>query len=601
MTFFDAIALLGGLGMFLYGMSLMGSALEKMASGKTERILQKLTSSTSRGVLLGAAVTALIQSSSATTVIIIGLVNSGVMRFTQAVGVIMGANIGTTVTGQIIRLSDITGQSFVLQLFKPATLAPAAAFLGTVLYVSSRRTKQRTVGQILLGFGILFIGMLGMESAVMPLRGSPWFSQLFTTLQNPLAGILAGTLVTSVLQSSSASIGILQALTATGAVCWGNAIPIILGQNIGTCITGILASVGASRAAKRVAISHVYFNVIGTVLCVILLYGGNALFPFTFWNERMNMGDIANFHTLFNLSCTLFFLPFSNILVRLSEWTVPEKAADTHPELSPVSLDTRLYASPSVAIAQARMALEKMADLAGLVRGSAIPQLIRAQYSADTVQLAQQRESALDRWEVSVDNYLVDIMRLELTDAESREAAALLAFVTEFERIGDYAINVVERAGEVFDKGVDFSASARQELALLDDAVGEVFALAAQAFRQNDLPAAAMVEPLEETIDTICEALRARHIDRLKAGQCSIEAGIIFLEVLTNFERVSDHCSNIAARILSNTEGQPDPHALRRDLHLGTQARYNEWMAHYRDKYALPAEPQAGARTAAGL
>lgn len=586
MTIFNLISLLGGLALFLYGMTIMGQGLEKLAGGRTEKILQKLTSSTIKGVGLGAIITALIQSSSGTTVIVIGLVNSGIMQFKQAIGIIMGANIGTTVTAQILRLSDLSSDNIFLMLLKPKTLAPAIAFVGAILYVFLKGAKKRNVGQIMLGFGILFTGMFAMEDAVLPLRESPWFAELFATLQNPLLGVLAGALVTGVIQSSAASIGILQALTATGAITWANAVPIILGQNIGTCVTGMIASIGASRAAKRVAVSHVYFNVVGTVVWLVGIALVRVTIGLPFWENAIGMGGIANFHTLFNVVTTILFIPFANLLVKLSELTVPEKAGDAHPELTPVILDARLYTSPSVAIGQARKAVEQMAELGRLNQQDAIPLLLKQE--AEAVQLAQQREDVIDRLDVSVTNYLVNMTELQLSEYESREVTTLLNFVTEFERIGDYAINVVERGAEVADKGIQFSQAAQAELGVLNEAVGEVFNITMGAFAHDDMDEAVRVEPLEETIDTICETLRERHIARLKNGQCNIEAGIIFLEVLTNYERISDHCSNVAARLISVEDETIDPHTLRRSQHAGDIPRYNDLAHHYREKYRIP-------------
>ncbi|MDR2356262.1 MAG: Na/Pi cotransporter family protein [Clostridiales Family XIII bacterium] len=590
MTFFSTITLLGGLGLFLYGISMMGGGLEKLAGGKTENILQKLTASTAKGALLGMIITAVIQSSSGTTVILIGLVNSGIMRFSQAVGVIMGANVGTTITGQIIRLSDISGGGFLLQLAKPSTLAPVAAIVGAILYMFFRRAEKRTVGQILLGFGILFSGMFAMEEAVLPLRSSELFLRLFTELQNPIFGVLAGMAVTAVIQSSSASVGILQALTVTGFVTWGSAIPIILGQNIGTCATAFIAAIGASRGARRVAFCHLYFNLIGSVVCLCLVYGVRSVFGAPFWNDAINMGGVANFHTAFNVVSTLFFIPFSRALVKLCEWTAPEKEEERHPELSPVILDPRLYGSPSVAIAQARAAVEQMAELARLLCRDALALLLKS--DAEALRLAGQREEVIDKLDVAAANYLVNITRLEISEKESREVTSLLNFVGEFERIGDYAVNIMERAGEVFDKRILFSNSAKRELGIINSAVGEIFDLTFDAFTRADLDLAAEVEPLEETVDDVCKTLHDRHIQRLKDGDCSIEAGIVFLEALSNFERISDHCSNVAARLLSDASDKPDTHTLLRKLHEGREARYNELRAYYSQKYQVPISAQ---------
>ena len=406
MTIFNVFNLAGGLALFLYGMTIMGSSLEKLAGSKMESVLQKLTSSTWRSVLLGAIVTGLIQSSSGTTVIVVGLVNSGIMQLSQAIGVIMGANIGTTVTGQLIRLTEIGGNTFFLQLLKPSTFAPIVAAVGAVFYVFLKSPKKRNIGQIMLGFGILFTGIFSMEAAVSGLRESETFVRLFTSLQNPIIGVLAGALVTMALQSSSASIGILQALSSTGLITWGSAVPIILGQNIGTCSTPMLASIGASKGAKRSAIVHLYFNIIGTVLFLVAIYGFKSAFGIPFWNEVMGKGDIANFHTIFNVVVTIVFLPFTKLLAKLAELTFPDKETETTDLELPV-LDERLLGSPSVAIQQAKYAVEVMAKNARANCGDAVPVLFS--HNAETIVLINQREAICDKLEVGISNYLIKI------------------------------------------------------------------------------------------------------------------------------------------------------------------------------------------------
>ncbi|MDR1210258.1 MAG: Na/Pi cotransporter family protein [Clostridiales bacterium] len=591
MTFFDVVTLLGGLGLFLYGMYVMGDGLERLAGSRLERILQKLTSNLFKATLLGVVITGIIQSSSATTVIVVGFVNSGIMSFGQALGVVMGANIGTTVTGQIIRLSDISPDAgFFLQLLKPSTLAPIAAIVGASLNMFCKESKKRNLGQILLGFGVLFTGMFMMEGAMEPLHDSRWFRDFIVTLENPVLGVLVGAMFTGIIQSSSASIGILQALTTTGHITWGAAVPIVLGANIGTCVTAILASIGASRAARRVAVSHLYFNVLGSFICIALVYGYVGIFGAPFWGDTVNMGDVAMFHTVFNVGGTLIFLPFYKVLVRLAELTVPEKAGDVHPELLPTALDPRLYANPASAIAQARAAVRKMAALSALIVKDAKSILLTNDQEA--ARLANQREENLDKLEVSVSNYLVGVTGFDLDERESREATMLLSSVGEFERIGDYAINIVQRAGEVYDKGITFSDTAKRELDVLDNAVAEVLEICAAAFAGSDLALAAKVEPLEETIDEICERLRELHIERLKTGQCKIESGIVFVEVLADYERISDHCSNIAGKLIGGGEKSPDAHALLREMHSGRAAAYNELMAYYHEKYKLSENSQ---------
>ncbi len=587
MDIFSVISLAGGIALFLYGMSIMGSGLEKLAGGKMEVILKKLTSTTIMAVISGAVLTGLIQSSAATTVIVIGLVNSGIMQLPQAIGVIMGANIGTTVTGQIIRLADLGGDSIFLQLLKPTTIAPVFAFAGAILFVFLKTPSKRNIGQILIGFGILFTGMFTMESSVAPLKDSPLFLKLFASLENPILGIIAGALVTIAIQSSSASVGILQALSTTGVVTWGSAIPIILGQNIGTCSTPLIASIGASKGAKRAAFVHLYFNLIGTFVFMVVLYGIKYTVGLPFWESVMNRGDIANFHTFFNVVTTLFFIPFTKLLAKLATLTIPDKGDETVDTDMPV-LDERLFGSPSVAIQQARGAVEKMARNARLNYEVAIPLL----YSHDLEAIAQvnAREDVVDKLEYYIGNYLVKIADRELSETESRSVSDLLAYITEFERIGDYSINVVERSGEIFDKEISFSESARRELNVLDGAIKEIIRLAERSFRHNDAALAASVEPLEETIDSICDLLHNRHIERLQNGQCAIQSGVVYLEVLTNLERIADHCSNIAARVIGNEadDGQFDAHEMRRKLHDGYVEDYNDRLQSYELKYLSP-------------
>ena len=585
MTILNVFNLAGGLALFLYGMSIMGSGLEKLAGGKLESILQRLTSSVPKAVLLGAVITGLIQSSSGTTVIVVGLVNSGILSLTQAIGIIMGANIGTTVTGQLIRLSDISGSGWLLTLLKPSTFSPVVAFIGAVLFVFFKSPKKRNLGQIMLGFGILFTGMFTMEGAVTPLRDSPFFLQLFSSLQNPVLGVLAGALVTVAIQSSSASIGILQALSTTGAITWGSAIPIILGQNIGTCSTPLLASIGASTAAKRSAVVHLYFNIIGTALFLGGVYGLRAAGMFPFWNDVMNKGDIANFHTLFNVLVTLLFIPFTRVLAWLAERTVPSHPGEAQ-DLSMPVLDERLFTSPAVALQQAKSAVEKMASRAATNFGKAFGQLEK--YDEEATNNINTREELLDKMEVSITSYLINIGDRELSESESREVSELLKFISEYERIGDYSINILQCARQVRDQELSFSKQARHELALLQGAVNEALQLAGEAFRQNDAALAARVEPLEEAVDEMCEALRERHLGRLKAGECSIESGIVFLDLLTNAERVSDHCSNVAARIVGMEADDLDAHARKAELLAGKNAAFNAQLAAAQEKYLAP-------------
>ncbi len=583
MTIFSFITLIGGLALFLYGMNVMGNGLEKIAGGRTESVLQKLTSSTTKGVLFGAIATALLQSSSGTTVIVIGLVNSGIMQLQQAAGVVMGANIGTTMTSQLLRLTDISSDNVFLTMLKPSTLAPAVAFAGMILYLFVKNGKKKNIGQIMLGFGVLFSGMFAMEDAVRPLRESPLFEEMFSSLQNPLFGILAGALVTAAIQSSSASVGILQALTVTGIVTWSSAVPIILGQNIGTCVTGLLASIGATKAAKRVAFFHLYFNIIGTTIFIVAIYAIESIFGFPSWNDSIGRGDVANFHLLFNVVATLMFLPFTKQLVKLSEFTVRDKPGESYPELETTPLDARLYTSPSLALAQAERAVGQMAQVGCLMQTDSVQSLVN--YSEEKSELMMRREGVMDKLEVKVSNYLIEMNKRDLSDEESQEVTSLLGYVTDFERIGDHLVNIMERGGEVYDKEIRFSAKAQEELLVLNEAVGEILVMASQVFTGENDEVARRVEPLEETIDAICQYLRERHVTRLKDGKCSIEAGIVFLSVLADYERISDHCSNIATRALCAKSEYNDVHALHKELQVQAQAHDNALRVQYNLQY----------------
>ncbi|WP_394979507.1 Na/Pi cotransporter family protein [Candidatus Allofournierella excrementavium] len=585
MTIFNVINLAGGIALFLYGMSIMGTGLEKLAGGKMEAVLQRLTSSVWKAVLLGAILTGLIQSSAGTTVICIGLVNSGIFTLSQAIGVIMGANIGTTVTGQLIRLSDISGSGWVLTMLKPSTFSPIVAFVGAVLFVFLKSPKKRNIGQICMGFGILFTGLFTMENAVAPLKDSPLFIQLFTQLQNPVLGVLAGALVTVAIQSSSASVGILQALSSTGVVTWGSAIPIILGQNIGTCSTPLIASMGASTAAKRSAIVHLYFNVIGTAVFLAGVYGLKAAGLFPFWNDVMTKGDIANFHTLFNVVVTLMFMPFTKALAWLAERTIPEKEGEAA-DLSMPVLDQLLLQSPAVALQQAKNAVEKMASRTRTNFDKTVG--LFTKFDAEVAASVAHREELLDKMEVSITDYLIRISDQELTESESHAVSELLKFVGEYERIGDYTVNLMDCARQLSEQGWGFSSSARKQAALLFEAVGEVQRVAGEAFTQADAALAAQVEPLEETVDRMCDVMREEHIARLKAGECGIEPGLLFLDVLTNTERISDHCSNIAARLIGDETDDPDMHARKHSLLAGKDAAFNARLATYEQKYLAP-------------
>ena len=599
MSIFNFISLGGGLALFLFGMNVLSGGMEKLSGGKVEKAMEKLTSNVFTGMLLGAGVTAVIQSSSVTTVIVVGMVNAGILKLQSAVGVIMGANIGTTVTGQILRLGDLEGTGGkLLQWIKPSTIAPLAALAGIILLMSAKKPSRKIIGEILLGFGVLFQGMFSMEAAMTPLQESPAFAQLFSAFRNPFLGVLVGTAVTAIIQSSSASVGILQALSSTGAITFSAAFPIIMGQNIGACVTSLLSSIGANRDAKRTAMVHLYFNIIGTALFLAGVYGINAAIGFSFWDSPINKGGIANFHTFFNIITTAIPMPFYKGLARLAEWTVRDhvptikEASQPDGQAGADPLDQRFLSTPSIAISQSRSVLEEMARdaLFNFQRSYA---LFR-EYDRKSVETIQATENQIDHMEDRLNSYLSRVSECELTDQESKEATLLMRLTVEFERIGDYAINLVERAEALYDKHVRFSAKAIQELDIICAAVEQIVAMAYEAVKNDDLALATQIEPLEETIDAMQDTLKYRHIKRLKSGQCTIDAGLVFLEVLTNIERISDHCSNIAVYVIGRQKSGTivNRHEYIKKVHQGNTEEYSRLMKSYMTQYmaALPAE-----------
>ena len=593
MDIFMIISLAGGLALFLYGMSMLGSGLEKLSGGRMERTLEKLTKNVFMSVLLGALVTAAIQSSSATTVIVVGLVNAGILKLKPAVGVIMGANIGTTVTAQILRLGDLDSNQNVnifMKFLKPTTLAPLVAIVGIIFFMVSKRTKYKDIGQMLIGFGILFTGMQAMEAAVRPLGENPQFAQLFQSLSNPILGVLVGAGVTALIQSSSASIGILQALSSTGAITFSSAFPIIMGQNIGTCITPILSSIGANKNAKRAASVHLYFNIIGTTIFLIGVYAIQHFIGFSFWSESINKGGIANFHTLFNVIVTIILIPFSGLLAKLAELTIRDGKKGTEDDLGIDStalakLDERFLISPSLAVAQCEIVVANMGKLAKSNFGKTIK--LFSKYDAKLAERIREGEDAIDKMEDKVNNYLVKLTDRELTDQESKQVTHLLRVVSEFERVGDYSINLIECAEMLRDKEVCFSEKAMRELYAITDAVQEIIDMSLTAFENNDVELSRKIEPLEETIDTMEDTLKFRHIQRLKNGHCTIDAGVVFLEALTNLERISDHCSNIAVYIIGTNYDKEslNRHDYIKRMHQGDTADYQQYSKLYYDKY----------------
>ncbi len=585
MDFFMIVSLLGGLALFLYGMSMLGSGLEKLSGGRLEQTLEKLTNNVFKGVLLGALVTGAIQSSSATTVIVVGLVNARILKLRQAIGIIMGANIGTTVTAHILRLSDLSSDNFFLMLLKPTTLAPVVGIIGILMVMAGKKQKYKTLGEILLGFCILFTGMFNMEAAVSPLSESPEFAGLFASLSNPVIGVLVGAGVTAIIQSSSASIGILQALSSTGIITWSSAIPIILGQNIGTCITPILASIGASKNAKRTAAVHLSFNIIGTCVFLIVIYTIQSFSPFSFWELPIDKGGIANFHTTFNVCVTLMFLPYVGLLEKLVIHLIPDQQTADEVDDPAIALDDRLLTSPGLAIQHCRDAVLQMGKLARKNFSASVRQL--EQYNHKEAEKIREREDTIDRLEDRLGNYMLKIPQDNLSEQSSATISALLHILSEFERIGDYSINLVEFAENMESTGAEFSPQAQFELTTIGEAVGEAIDMALGCFEKQDLALAETIEPLEEVVDQMQETLKDRHINRLRNGQCTVDAAFPFVESLSCLERISDHCSNIGVYMISYVRGsdEVDHHTYIMQLHSGQVGHYNEQFRRYTEKY----------------
>ena len=580
MDIFSVFTLCGGLAFFLYGMTTMSKSLEKMAGGKLERLLKRMTSNPFKSLLLGAGITIAIQSSSAMTVMLVGLVNSGVMELGQTIGVIMGSNIGTTLTAWILSLTGIESESVFVNLLKPENFSPVIALIGIILIMGSKKQKRRDIGRIMVGFAILMYGMELMKNAVSPLADMPEFSSLLTAFNNPLLGVLVGAVFTGVIQSSAASVGILQALALTGSITYGMAIPIIMGQNIGTCVTALLSAIGVNRNAKRVAVIHISFNVIGTAVCLVLFYGGNAIFHFTFMNQAVGAVGIAFCHTVFNVLTTLMLLPFSRQLEKLARRMIrTEDKAEQFAFLDPLLLRT-----PSVAISECTAMTNRMGELAHRNILLAIQQF--SDYSEEREAEIIQNEDKLDIYEDRLGNYLVQISQHGVSMDDIHTVSRLLHAIGDFERVGDHALNLQESSQELHEKELRFSDDAKAELDVLISALEEIMDEAFGSFASGDLARARSVEPLEETIDQLIEEIRMRHIHRLQTGDCTIQLGFILSYLLTNLERVSDHCSNIAISVIEESDSDMDPHAYLQDLKTG--GAFTEDLREDLRKYRLP-------------
>lgn len=592
MDIFGVLTLFGGLALFLYGMDTMGQGLEKVSGGRLEKILEKLTSNPIKAVLLGAGVTAVIQSSSATTVMVVGFVNSGIMKLSQAVGVIMGANIGTTVTSWILSLTGIESSNFFIQLLKPSSFSPILAVIGIILMMFSKKERKKDIGTIMIGFAVLMFGMETMSDAVKPLADVPEFTGILTMFSNPILGLIAGAVLTAIIQSSSASVGILQALCATGAVSYGTALPIIMGQNIGTCVTALLSSIGANKNARRAALVHLYFNLIGTAIFMVVFYAINAFVHFAFLADAATPVGIAVIHSCFNVAATIVLLPFSEGLVTLACMTIPDAAGaaaaaaqeETQDEFG--LLDVRFLDTPAFAVEQCRNMTVRMAKLAKAALFMSVELL--DEYDEKKAEAVAALEDRVDHYEDELGTYMVKLGSRHLSKNDSSTISLLLHCIGDFERISDHAMNLMEAAKEKHEKQMEFSKKAQKELSVFTSAVKDILELSIQSFENNDGGTAALVEPLEEVIDDLNTCVKANHIRRLQKGKCTIEQGFVLSDISTNYERVADHCSNIAISVIEIARDGFDTHGYLENLKRENDPKFAAQVESYRQKYALP-------------
>lgn len=588
MDFFDFLTMMGGLALFLYGMNMLGDGLAKLSGSKFESVLEKLTNNPFKAVLMGLGVTAVIQSSSATTVMVVGFVNSGIMKLEQAVGIIMGANIGTTVTAWILGATGIDSSSFIVRMCKPTSFSPILAMIGIGFLMFSKKDKLKNIAVILIGFAVLMFGMETMSSAVKPLADVPEFTGILTNFSNPILGMLAGLVLTAVIQSSSASVGILQALCTTGAVGYSAAIPIIMGQNIGTCVTALLSGVGASKNAKRAALIHLYFNLIGTVVFMVVFYAVNAAVPFSFMEEAATPFGIAAIHSVFNVTATICLFPFSKLLVRLARLSIPEDAQEKQVNVKSDALkllDDRFLEMPAYAVEQSRTVAVTMAGLAEESMNLAMGLI--SDYQKEKAERVAELESQVDRYEDELGNYLVKLSAKDMSKQDSVTLSTILHCIGDFERISDHALNIKQAADEMQEKELHFSDKAGRELEIFEKAIHDILTITMLSFSEDDKELAKQVEPLEEVIDGLNLDVRQRHIKRLRKGKCTIELGFLLSDITTDLERVSDHCSNIAVSILDSGE-EFDPHAYLDELKSENNAEFEEKVASYRERYQLP-------------
>ncbi len=585
MDIFDLLNLIGGLSLFLYGMSIMGSSLSKMAGGKLEVILEKLTTKRLLAVVLGAGVTAVIQSSSATTVMVVGFVNSGIMKLSQAVGIIMGANIGTTITSWMLSLTGIKGSTIWLKFLKPSSFSPILAAIGIILSMMVKgESRKKDVGNILLGFAVLMFGMETMSSAVSELADNTYFTKMMTAFENPILGMVVGAILTAIIQSSSASVGMLQALCSTGAVHYSVALPIIMGQNIGTCVTSIISSVGANRNAKRAAMIHLYFNLIGTTIFMLVFYTLNSFIHFIFLNISANAAGIAVIHSLFNIGATMVLFPFSDMLVKLAEITIPDKEISEE-AFHQVTIDERFLERPAFAMELCRTKARDMASLAQKAIEASLEVLIS--YDEKKADEVVQMEAMADQYEDVLGSFLVKLSGKSISNEDSQSMSIILHSISDFERISDHAMEIVVLAKKMNEKGLSFTQDGKAELETLGKAIKDISSLAVSAFCRDDQELAMHVEPLEEVIDTLSKRIKKNHVKRLKKGKCTIKAGIILEDILMGLERVSDHFSNVAVEMITIYDNEYNTHEYFKNF---TSEKKEEFDKEYNElllKYVL--------------
>lgn len=573
--------LIGGLAFFLYGMHVLSVSLERMAGGKLEHALKKMTSNKWKGLLLGAGITVAIQSSSAMTVMLVGLVNSGIMNIGQTVGVIMGSNIGTTLTAWLLSLVGIESNNIWIGLLKPENFSLIFAFVGIIMVMMSKKAKRRDIGTALIAFAVLMYGMKLMSDAVSPLAESESFSSMLTAFKNPLLGILIGAVFTGIIQSSAASVGILQALALTGSVTYGMAIPIIMGQNIGTCVTAFISSIGVNKNAKKVAVIHIAFNIIGTAVLLPVYFGLDAIFNFAFNDLPVNAAGIALVHSVFNVFTTALLLPFSKLLVKLANKLLGE---DEPAVKKPALVDSRLFATPSVAVSECNSLTSKMAGIARDTITAAVK--LSEKFDAKEAEQIVEREGILDTYEDELGTYLVRLASNHLSDSDSFKVSKMLHTIGDFERLGDHALNILDSARELNSKGITFSNEAKDELKILGNAITEIMEITTSAEQNDDVDLARRVEPLEQVIDGLVAGIKDNHINRLKKGECSIELGFILSDLLNNFERISDHCSNIAVAVIELSHHSFDTHKYLTSVKYNSNT-FKRYFLEYEEKYHI--------------